>query len=192
MISCHHRNGRRTAPARDRTRTLAVVMTAARIATLLYQMAPAYAANMAPPLGRYWRGWNRPINARWLGEHKTVIGFGAGVVAAVAAAGIQSRLPWSRGAGSIEHPLAHGLRLGFGAMLGDTIKSFLKRRAGIPAGVPWVPLDQTDFVLGALAFAHQQIRPSPREVLAIVALSMAGHVVVNPVAYYLGIRDTRW
>ncbi len=68
-------------------------MTGARVLSLLYQIAPAYAANMAPPLVRYWRGWNRPINARWLGEHKTVIGFGAGVVAAIAAAGIQSRLP---------------------------------------------------------------------------------------------------
>jgi len=167
-------------------------MTAARILNLLYQIAPAYAANMAPPLVKYWRGWNRPINARWLGEHKTVIGFGAGVVAAVVAAGIQSRLPGRQGAGLIEQPLAHGLRLGFGAMLGDTIKSFLKRRAGRNAGAPWVPFDQTDFVLGALAFAHRQVRPSAREVLAIVALSMAGHVVVNHVAYYLGIRDTRW
>ncbi len=26
-------------------------------------MAPAYVANMAAPLTRYWRGWNRPI--RW-------------------------------------------------------------------------------------------------------------------------------
>jgi len=27
---------------------------------LLYFMAPAYLANMAPPFVRYWKGWNRP------------------------------------------------------------------------------------------------------------------------------------
>jgi CDP-2,3-bis-(O-geranylgeranyl)-sn-glycerol synthase len=128
----------------------------------------------------------------WLGEHKTVIGFGAGVVAAVVAAGIQSRLPWAPPAGSIKDPLAHGLRLGLGAMLGDTIKSFVKRRVGIPAGAPWVPFDQLDFVLGALALGRRRIRPSAPDVLAIAALSMAGHVAVNHVAHYLGIRDTRW
>jgi hypothetical protein len=31
-------------------------MKAARLLELLYLMAPAYAANMAPPLVRYWRG----------------------------------------------------------------------------------------------------------------------------------------
>ncbi len=167
-------------------------MRAARLLELLYLMAPAYAANMAPPLVRYWRGWNRPINARWLGEHKTVIGFGAGVIAAVVAAGIQSRLRWASPISSVGHPLAHGLRLGFGAMLGDTIKSLVKRRVGIPPGAPWVPFDQLDFVLGALAFGHRQIRPSARDAMAIVALSIAGHVAVNHVAYHLGIRDTRW
>jgi CDP-2,3-bis-(O-geranylgeranyl)-sn-glycerol synthase len=168
------------------------VTAAMRLLELLYLMAPAYAANMAPPLVRYWRGWNRPINARWLGEHKTVIGFGAGVVAAVVAGGIQSRLAWTPPAGSIKNPLAHGLRLGLGAMLGDTIKSFVKRRVGIPAGARWIPFDQLDFVLGALALGRRRIRPSAPDVLAIVALSMAGHVAVNHVAHYLGIRDTRW
>lgn len=161
------------------------------IARLLYLMAPAYAANMAPPFVRYWRGWNRPINARWLGDHKTVIGFGAGVTAAVVVSGIQGQLPWSPRE-PVGSAIARGLTLGLGAMLGDTIKSFAKRRIGIPAGAPWVPFDQVDFVLGALLVGRRHIRPSPREALAIVAFSTVGHVAVNHVAYYLGVRDTRW
>jgi CDP-2,3-bis-(O-geranylgeranyl)-sn-glycerol synthase len=168
-------------------------MTPAHAGHLLYVMAPAYAANMAPPLVKFWHGWNRPISARWLGEHKTVIGFGVGVAAAVVTAVMQSRVPCSRSPASIEHPLRDGLRMGLGAMVGDTIKSFFKRRSGIPPGAPWIPFDQTDFVLGALALtASGESRLSAREALAIVALSMAGHVVVNHIGYYLGIRDTRW
>lgn len=44
---------------------------------LVYFIAPAYAANMLPPFVKYWRGWNPPISRRWLGDHKTVLGFGA-------------------------------------------------------------------------------------------------------------------
>ena len=151
-------------------------MTAGRILNLLYQIAPAYAANMAPPLVKYWRGWNCPINARWLGEHKTVIGFGAGVVAAVVAAGIQSRLPGRLGAGLIEQPLAHGLRLGVGAMLGDTIKSFLKRRAGRKAGAALGAV-RSDRLRARSTRVHPPADPSlGLRSLTIVALSMAERV----------------
>jgi len=54
-----------------------------RVLQLVYFMAPAYLANMAPPFVRYWKGWNRPISRRWLGSHKTVVGFGVGVLGAV-------------------------------------------------------------------------------------------------------------
>ena len=59
-------------------------------------MAPAYVANMAPPFVRYWKGWNRPISRRWLGSHKTVVGFGAGVLGAVLVTWLQARLDWDR------------------------------------------------------------------------------------------------
>jgi CDP-2,3-bis-(O-geranylgeranyl)-sn-glycerol synthase len=35
-------------------------------------------------------------------------------------------------------------------MAGDAVKSFLKRRAGIRPGRPWIPFDQIDFVVGEL------------------------------------------
>jgi CDP-2,3-bis-(O-geranylgeranyl)-sn-glycerol synthase len=41
----------------------------------------------------------------------------------------------------------------FGALLGDIIKSFFKRRAGIKRGEDWIPFDQIDFVLGVLLFS---------------------------------------
>lgn len=69
----------------------------AHIGQLLYLMAPAYLANMAPPFVRFWTGWNRPINERWLGSHKTVIGAVAGVCVAMVAALLQARIHWSGG-----------------------------------------------------------------------------------------------
>lgn len=41
----------------------------------------------------------------------------------------------------------------FGALLGDLIESFFKRRTGKRRGEDWFPFDQLDFVLGALCFS---------------------------------------
>ena len=38
----------------------------------------------------------------------------------------------------------------FGALMGDIIASFLKRRVGKERGEDWIPFDQLDFIVGAL------------------------------------------
>ncbi len=163
-----------------------------RALRLLYFMAPAYAANMAPPFARYWKGWNRPISRRWLGEHKTVIGFGIGVLTAVVVTFIQSRLVWSGALVAYEHWGTLGLRFGLGAMAGDSAKSFLKRRLGIAPGNPWIPWDQLDFVLGALALVWKRAALSWSDLATILVLPVAGHVPVNRLGYWMGVRDVRW
>jgi CDP-2,3-bis-(O-geranylgeranyl)-sn-glycerol synthase len=163
-----------------------------RVVQLLYFMAPAYAANMAPPFVRYWSGWNPPLSQRWLGSHKTAGGFAIGVLAAVAATFVQSRFAWESALAAPEAWLTLGLRFGVGAMAGDTAKSFVKRRAGIAPGRPWIPWDQIDFVLGALALVWGAAALSWVDLATILALSVIGHILVNHLAYWLGIRDVRW
>src|ERR1019366_6021887 len=99
---------------------------------------------------RYWRGWNRPISRKWLGEHKTVMGFCSGLIIAVAVTFLQSKLDWRGGLLPYSRWLVLGLPFCFGAMAGDSLKSLLKRSRGIPPGHSWVPMDQLDFVVGAL------------------------------------------
>ncbi len=41
----------------------------------------------------------------------------------------------------------------FGALLGDVIESFFKRRIGKDRGKDWIPFDQLDFIVGALVFS---------------------------------------
>jgi len=38
----------------------------------------------------------------------------------------------------------------FGALLGDVVESFFKRRIGKDRGQDWIPFDQLDFLIGAL------------------------------------------
>lgn len=135
------------------------------IGDTLWFFLPAIAANMAPVLAAHY-GWlprlalpldgGRTIRGRrLLGEHKTVRGLVVGVVFSVAVGALQSS------------PLT-GAALGLGALLGDAAKSLLKRQLNIPPGHPWPPLDQVDFVLGALllggwflplTFAHVLLAP---------------------------------
>jgi CDP-2,3-bis-(O-geranylgeranyl)-sn-glycerol synthase len=41
----------------------------------------------------------------------------------------------------------------FGALLGDILESFFKRRIGKKRGEDWIPFDQLDFILGVLFFS---------------------------------------
>ena len=41
----------------------------------------------------------------------------------------------------------------FGALMGDIIESFFKRRVGKEQGASWIPFDQLDFILGVLFFS---------------------------------------
>jgi len=162
------------------------------IVDLIYLMLPAYLANMTPPFVRYWKGWNRPISQRWLGDHKTVVGFCSGVVAAIAVTFAQSKIHWR---GDLlpyaEWPLL-GLAFGFGAMAGDSLKSLFKRQLGIPPGHSWIPMDQLDFVLGALLLVSPWLHLRWLDAAAILVISFAGDVVVNHLSYWLGIRTTKW
>jgi CDP-2,3-bis-(O-geranylgeranyl)-sn-glycerol synthase len=155
-------------------------------------MAPAYAANMAPPLTRYWTGWNRPISERWLGSHKTLVGFGLGVAAALAGAFVQSRIAWSGSLVDYAHWPWLGLALGVGALGGDSLKSLLKRARGMPPGERWVPADQLDFALGALLLVWPWARLTWTDAVLVLAITFPLDVAVNRIAYRLGIRDTPW
>lgn len=165
---------------------------ARHLVRLAYLMAPAYLANMTPPFVRFWHGWNRPISERWLGSHKTVVGGIAGVIIALLVAFAQARVAWSGSVVDYAHWPRLGLLLGVGAIAGDSAKSFLKRRRGIPAGGRWIPADQLDFVVGALVLIQPIARLSWPDITFICAVTFVGDIVVNQIAFRLGVRDTAW
>jgi CDP-2,3-bis-(O-geranylgeranyl)-sn-glycerol synthase len=158
----------------------------------VHLMLPAYCANMAAPFAKFWLGWNRPINRRWLGDHKTVVGFLFGVAAGVLVSYLQSRIPWSPWGSDPSNWLAVGYAQGIGAMCGDSAKSFVKRRIGVAPGQPWIPADQLDFIVGALLLAWPWLGLRMLDVAVIMAFTFVAHIVVNHIAFRLGIRDTRW
>jgi len=155
-----------------------------------YLMIPAYVANMVPLFAKL-LPWNMPMDfgfylgkERLLGPHKTWMGLMFGTGAAALTAIILSQFYWPFSV----PPIQWGILVGIGALGGDALKSFFKRRIGIKAGASWVPLDQIDFTIGALALGSIMFFPGWMNAIIIVVISALGHVVVNRIGRMLGIR----
>jgi CDP-2,3-bis-(O-geranylgeranyl)-sn-glycerol synthase len=163
-----------------------------RVAELLYLMSPAYLANMSAPFVRFWKGWNRPISERRLGSHKTVVGAVAGISVALISAFVQSRIQWRGSLVDYDRWPLIGLLLGVGAIGGDILKSFFKRRLKIAPGDRWIPADQLDFGVGALLLMAPIASLSWIDATVILAITFVGDILVNQVAFRLHIRDSAW
>lgn len=128
---------------------------------LLY--APAMAANMAPVFASKYNlfMWlNKAVDLgimirgkRLLGENKTLRGFFVGVLSAMCVGIFIFLFIHEKPYDSFLHALIYGAATGFGALVGDSVKSFFKRRRNIKSGDLWIPFDQIDFVIGATAVA---------------------------------------
>jgi CDP-2,3-bis-(O-geranylgeranyl)-sn-glycerol synthase len=132
-----------------------------------------------------------------LGKNKTYRGLVAGTLAAIAVTYIQFFLQSNNifvDFALIDYSnwLLIGFLLGFGAMFGDLVKSFMKRRLGLKPGMPFVPFDQLDFVFGALIFIYPITRLSMEKMAIILFISLILHMAVNHFAFYTGMRKEKW
>lgn len=129
---------------------------------------PVYIANASAVIvgggtpidfGRTWKDGRRILGdgKTWKGLFSgTFLGMTAGFGLAVAASYIQSSEYRYLNLTHFEgFPLMILIlfSLCFGALLGDIIESFFKRRIGKDRGQDWIPFDQIDFLLGALLFS---------------------------------------
>ena len=88
--------------------------------------------------------------------------------------------------------LAIGFLLGFGALFGDLVKSFFKRRMNIKPGKSFFPWDQLDYTIGALVFILFLYIPSWQLVITILIISTLLHIIVKHIGYYLKINKIKW
>ncbi len=169
-----------------------------------YFMLPAYFANMAPvivkkinllvfPVDFGMKLGGKPV----LGKNKTFRGFVFGVIFAVIIAYLQFLLRDAVFFRSIsffdyENWMLFGFLMGFGALTGDLIKSFFKRRLGIAPGAMFVPFDQTDFVIGAFVFVMPVFSLTLKIAAVSLALSFVLHIIVNHIAFCMRIRKEKW
>ncbi len=149
---------------------------------------PAYAANGAPVLF----GGGKPLDLgksisgkRIFGDHKTIRGTASGIIAGTAI-------------GLIEFPFLNQMLLiafmmAVGAMVGDLLGSFLKRRMSMKPGSSLPVLDQYGFFIFALIFASPfGSYPGVYGLAFLVLLTGLLHVLTNRGAKRLKLKDVPW
>lgn len=178
------------------------------IGRCVWYILPAYLANMAPlvtamalndrfavPLD-----FNRTLGGRpILGANKTYRGLVAGILIAIAVSCAQA---WLYAYPSVKalsvlpydqvNPVGWGLLMGVGALGGDAAKSFLKRLRDIEPGHSWKPLDQIDFLVGALALSSIVFTPPWTVYAGVLIVMSVVKVLVAQLGFAIGIRPTRW
>jgi CDP-2,3-bis-(O-geranylgeranyl)-sn-glycerol synthase len=170
----------------------------------LYFMLPAYLANMAPVIVKKINFLNYPVDfgiklrgKPLLGSHKTYRGFFFGILFAIALSFVQYLLypiqffQWIS-LQNYSNWLQFGFLMGFGALFGDSLKSLIKRRVKIKPGARFIPFDQIDFVIGAVIFTIPVFDLTWKVFLTCILFSFALHIIVNHLAFWLGIRNVKW
>jgi len=156
-------------------------------AALLF-IGPSYAANAAPLLfggGTTLDGGRKLFDGQPIfGAHKTIRGVIAGIMAGTII-GLAESLVDSRLA------LA-GFMMALGAVVGDLLGAFIKRRLHVEPGKAFPILDQLDFVLGSLIFGYYFFSVGIYSVIFFVVVTPPIHLGTNYGAYRLGIKKTQW
>ncbi|MBI4152466.1 CDP-archaeol synthase [Candidatus Woesearchaeota archaeon] len=163
----------------------------------LYYFLPAYIANMAPVLFKNVPFLVMPIWEKKLGKNKTWRGVAAAVLCGIVVFWLQ-KIAYTAGFTALaiidyaDFSILLGFLLGFGAIIGDAVKSYYKRKAGIEPGERWLGFDQLDFVVGGLIFSFLLYVP-PIEVVVVLFLATPFlHIATNHLGYWLGLRKVRF
>ncbi|MBI2151542.1 CDP-archaeol synthase [Candidatus Woesearchaeota archaeon] len=166
------------------------------IAKALYFFLPAYFANMAPVLVKKIPFLNKPVWEKKLGSHKTWRGLFFGSVAGVLTFWLQ-KLAYINGFQNLAlidytgFSILFGFLLGFGALLGDAVKSYYKRKADLSPGKPWIPFDQLDFVFGAIILGFLMYVPPVEIVLILLIVSPLLHLLTNYMGFLMKINQNK-
>jgi len=181
---------------------------------VLWLLLPAYIASAFAtiPRGRgpamdFGRTWPRD-GRRILGPSKTWSGFLFGGFFAMPFALLEAGLILAAPpdlaivpvlTASIVDAIPLAALLTFGAMIGDALGSFIKRRLGRESGTRTLLLDQLPFVLVPIAlgfvfypalfaevFGHWQA------VLWLIVFTLGLHVAFNWIGYHVGLKKVPW
>ena len=158
----------------------------------LPEIAKKYLAKLAVPIdsGAKWRG------AEILGKNKTWRGLVVGVVTGIIVSGIQAilflNIDFFRNNTLIDYGRVNfflfGFLMGGGALFGDLVKSFIKRRLARSPGKPWFPWDQLDWIAGAMIASSPFYAPSPMVAAVTAVLYVSVHLCSDRIVYHMGIK----
>jgi len=144
---------------------------------------PSYVANSSPVV----LGGGTPLDRglKWLdgkpflGSHKTIRGCVFGILAGSII-------------GLLQGNFFGGIAQSVGAILGDLISSFFKRRMDFEPGASVPLLDQLNFIVVAIILSQPYQHTSWVHILTILVITAPIHYAVNYVAWLLKLKSHPW
>ncbi|MEM4188336.1 MAG: CDP-2,3-bis-(O-geranylgeranyl)-sn-glycerol synthase [Candidatus Hadarchaeum sp.] len=158
------------------------------IVAAIWFILPAYVANATPVVlggGKPIDGGRTFIDGRPIfGPGKTIRGFISGLVAGFVLGVLQGLAT-----GQLHLYSALGFLLALGALMGDLLGSFIKRRVNLKRGSAAPVLDQLGFVVLALLFASPVSVPPWEIILIILIITPPIHLATNFIGHKLKLKD---
>ncbi|MFH0853141.1 MAG: CDP-archaeol synthase [bacterium] len=158
-------------------------------------MMPVFAAKLASKYSYPIDGYRSYNGQPLFGVRKTYRGIIAGIIGGAAIFLAQQWLydssAWIRQISLFNYPAMtvwYGFLAGSGALTGDLIKSFFKRRVGIAPGRPWFPFDQVDYLIGGLMLTSWLFWPGLSQIAALLVLGIVLHIMTNKIGKLLRLR----
>jgi CDP-2,3-bis-(O-geranylgeranyl)-sn-glycerol synthase len=159
---------------------------------------PAYAANFSAAV---WGGGMPIDGGRTLGDGRRILGNGKTFRGLFIALVLGTLVGAAEGAllagtefclGSLEFYTLLGFLLALGAMTGDMVASFFKRRLGYKPGQMLPLVDQLDFIAGALVFGSILYFPSIEMIIVLIIVTPILHLLLNVLGYLLKMKKVPW
>ena len=182
-----------------------VIYVVGTVILAIWLMIPAYISNpMAVVFGG---GTPIDMGLKWidgqriLGDGKTIRGLVGGTACGIIAGLIQIYAASAFNNPIVPiPPLAAVITLSFGALLGDLIKSFFKRRIGFVRGAELPLIDQLDFVAGAWLLTYifdpvwftEHFISSPSIIVTVLVLTPILHRLTNIFGYNIKLKKEPW
>jgi CDP-2,3-bis-(O-geranylgeranyl)-sn-glycerol synthase len=134
---------------------------------------------------------------RVLGDHKTIRGFVFGTLSSIAIVYIQIYLynsfDFLHDLVLIDYnsinPILFGFLSGFGALFGDSVKSFFKRQVNIKPGKSWIPFDQIDYILGGILFTSFYISLNTEQYVYLFLVWFLLHPLTTVLGYLFKLKE---
>jgi len=169
---------------------------------------PCGVANMMPVFAMFTPGLkklNYPLDCyktfkgiRIFGDHKSWRGLISGIIGGLITVALQAhfyntsdfvkQISWLNY--SNVNLILLGTLAGAGALLGDAIKSFFKRRTNLKPGAPWFPFDQIDYILGGIVFMLPIVQFEWWRYSLIIVLYVGLHVGATVLGYLVKLKDS--
>lgn len=173
-----------------------MIITLIDITAAIWFIFPAYCANAAPVIF----GGGQPMDfgkiffdgKPLLGSHKTIGGFIAGIIVGTLVGLVQTLLFENiliQYSFQFRYSIFLGFTLSLGALSGDLIESFIKRRLNLAPGDSLPIADQIDFIIGAFLFSIPVSPPSLPTALIIILVTIPIHLLTNLAAALLKMKN---